>query len=99
MNHSFQQEPSLSNILHVLVLKYIKLSSFQEYNFLLCLQDDYLDCYGDPEVTGKVGTDIEDNKCSWIVVQAIKRASPDQLKRLEVRVQGGGGGGVSDYFV
>ena len=37
-------------------------------------------------VTGKVGTDIEDNKCSWIIVQAIKRASPEQLKRLEVGI-------------
>ncbi|XP_072106065.1 farnesyl pyrophosphate synthase [Mobula birostris] len=47
------------------------------------IQDDYLDCYGDPEVTGKVGTDIEDNKCSWLVVQALKSVTSKQRRVLE----------------
>ena len=41
-------------------------------------QDDYLDCFGDPTVTGKIGTDIEENKCTWPVVEALKRMSDEQ---------------------
>ena len=47
------------------------------------VQDDYLDAYAPPEVLGKVGTDIQDAKCSWLVVQALARASAAQRGVLE----------------
>ncbi|KAJ3183177.1 Farnesyl pyrophosphate synthetase [Gaertneriomyces sp. JEL0708] len=47
------------------------------------VQDDFLDCYGAPEVIGKIGTDIEDNKCGWLIVQALDRCSPEQRKVLD----------------
>ncbi|CAN1855245.1 Farnesyl pyrophosphate synthase 1 [Linum perenne] len=47
------------------------------------VQDDYLDCFGNPEITGKIGTDIEDFKCSWLVVKAFELGNEEQKKLLQ----------------
>lgn len=46
-------------------------------------QDDFIDCFGDPAVTGKIGTDIQDGKCSWLVVVAMQRASQEQKEIMK----------------
>jgi len=48
------------------------------------VQDDYLDCYGGAEKIGKIGTDILDNKCSWCINTALKKADARQRKILDV---------------
>jgi len=47
------------------------------------IQDDFIDCYGDPAVTGKIGRDIEDAKCSWLIIQALKIATIEQREILK----------------
>lgn len=48
------------------------------------VQDDYLDAYGEPEVIGKIGTDIRDNKCSWPVNVVLLHATSEQRAMLDL---------------
>lgn len=47
------------------------------------IQDDYLDNFGTPEQIGKIGTDIQDNKCSWLINKALEIVTPEQRKVLD----------------
>jgi farnesyl diphosphate synthase len=55
----------------------------REMGTMFQVQDDYLDCYGDPERIGKIGTDIRDNKCSWLINRALMDCSSAQRRALE----------------
>ena len=52
------------------------------------IQDDYLDFSGASEQTGKIGTDIMDNKCSWCINTALAHANYGrQDSEAEARVK------------
>lgn len=44
------------------------------------VQDDVMDCFAAPEKLGKVGTDIQDAKCSWLAITFLAHASEEQTK-------------------
>ncbi|KAI3810188.1 hypothetical protein L1987_19798 [Smallanthus sonchifolius] len=45
-------------------------------------EDDYLDTFGDPDVGGQIGSDIENSTCSWLVSKALELANDEQKKIL-----------------
>lgn len=47
------------------------------------IQDDFLDFSAPPEVLGKIGTDIVDNKCSWCINTALVLCNAEQRSILE----------------
>ncbi|KAL2833795.1 isoprenoid synthase domain-containing protein [Aspergillus cavernicola] len=76
-----------------LALIYLQLATAenlqQAYDILISLGqyfqvlENYLNAYSDPQFVGKIGTDIQDNKCSWIVNQALQRCSAEHRKLLD----------------
>lgn len=44
------------------------------------VQNDFYDCFGDPEVLKKQGRDIEDGQCTWLAVKCMELANEEQKK-------------------
>ncbi|KAJ3651540.1 hypothetical protein Zmor_017573 [Zophobas morio] len=55
----------------------------KDLTFLYRVQDDFIDCYGNPEKSGKKGTDIQEGKCTWLAVMAMKKANHYQIETLK----------------
>ena len=69
-------------ILDPKILKIIKKISI-EIGKKFQIEDDYLDCFGESSIIGKIGTDIRDFKCSWLIVQALLICNNEQRVLLE----------------
>ncbi|XP_055678284.1 farnesyl pyrophosphate synthase-like [Lutzomyia longipalpis] len=53
-------------------------SILTQLGYFYLIENDYMDCFGDPALTGKVGTDIQTGKCRWPIVAFMEKASPEQ---------------------
>ncbi|KAF0991683.1 hypothetical protein HZS_2135 [Henneguya salminicola] len=61
----------------------IFVDTLKNFGLLFQIQDDYLDVFGDSQITGKIGTDIQDGKCTWLTVQLIDLMSDEHKKEFE----------------
>ncbi|KYM94885.1 Farnesyl pyrophosphate synthase [Cyphomyrmex costatus] len=72
----------IAGIKDQVMFRQVKTISFK-MGLLFQVQNDYLDLFGKFGVCGKDGTDIQEGKCTWFVVLALQRVTPEQRKILE----------------
>uniref|UniRef100_A0A915Q7Z1 Farnesyl pyrophosphate synthase n=1 Tax=Setaria digitata TaxID=48799 RepID=A0A915Q7Z1_9BILA len=57
---------------------------FQSKAFFFCL-DDYMDCFGDELVMGKVGSDLKRAKCTWVTCKALEKLANEPNFMVDFR--------------
>ncbi|XP_077557377.1 farnesyl pyrophosphate synthase-like [Haemaphysalis longicornis] len=62
-------------------------------------RNDYNDCFSCPTLTGKVGTDIVEHKHTWLLITALKLASPEQVEHIQAHIGRGSPGGPDEAAV
>ncbi|XP_073811059.1 uncharacterized protein [Musca autumnalis] len=55
---------------------------FIEMGIFYQIRNDYLDCFSTLDSFGKIGTDIQDNKYSWLIVTAMELANEEEKQLL-----------------
>ncbi|XP_013108310.2 farnesyl pyrophosphate synthase [Stomoxys calcitrans] len=72
----------LAGIKNPLAFRQIK-SICLEMGYFSQAQNDVFDCFVNEKETGNIGTDIEENKLSWLAVECMLRATDDQKRIIE----------------
>ena len=47
------------------------------------IRDDFLDVFADESVLGKKGTDIQEGKCSWVILRALEKCTESEMKLIQ----------------
>lgn len=68
----------------------IKEISFEIGHFYQA-QNDFLDCFGDPVVLKKPGTDIKDGKCTWLAALTMESLGNDEQREIMKKCYGKNG--------
>ncbi|VDO29334.1 unnamed protein product [Onchocerca flexuosa] len=55
-----------------LIIEPLKRIAYQ-LGYLFQSEDDYMDCFGDKSITGKVGNDLMEAKCTWVTCKAMEK--------------------------
>ncbi|VDM96757.1 unnamed protein product [Thelazia callipaeda] len=56
-----------------------------QLGYLFQSKDDYMDCFVDESITGKVGSDLKEAKCTWVTCKAMEKLydQPNLLKDFQ----------------